>query len=148
MRSLLRLVKIVDFYSGTKCTNFELLAARSLSAPPSAKIVEEVNELTENGYHFRYLTSDLQEREESGELVEVLGLKVFRIKGFYSFVVDGKKHTVTYTADENGYLAKQKFGVDAINSIERPEGGSAKFRPVKLRIASSALATLSGGGLG
>ncbi|XP_066253542.1 uncharacterized protein [Euwallacea similis] len=125
-----------------------LVLARSLYALPGAKIVEEVNELTENGYHFRYLTSDLQEREESGELVEVMGRKVFRIKGFFSFVVDGKKNTVTYSADDNGYLAKQKFGVGAVNRTVKPENGSARSQPVVLRIGSSTLASLTGGGLG
>lgn len=55
---------------------------------------------------FRYLLSDGQFREETGELKQIGDAKVFIVTGIYSYKgSDGKTYKVEYTASENGYKA-------------------------------------------
>jgi Insect cuticle protein len=69
---------------------------------------------------FRYQLSDGQEREEKGELQESDGIKIYRVKGSYTFLgTDNLLYEVTFTADERGFKPKisQKFP----NESERTE---------------------------
>ncbi|CAH1368729.1 unnamed protein product, partial [Tenebrio molitor] len=85
------------------------LVAASLAAPQQAgeaKIVRFENEnIGVDGYKFSYETSDPISRSEAGELKNAGSeQEAVIVRGEYTYKLpDGKTHTVTFIADENGY---------------------------------------------
>ncbi|XP_055632931.1 endocuticle structural glycoprotein SgAbd-2-like [Toxorhynchites rutilus septentrionalis] len=70
-------------------------------------IKEYINEQSENGYDYRYLTENNIDVAESGR-IENPGSEnqVLRAQGYYEFTADdGVRYRVDYTADENGFQA-------------------------------------------
>ncbi|XP_049876699.1 endocuticle structural glycoprotein SgAbd-3-like [Pectinophora gossypiella] len=71
-----------------------------------AEILKYENEITEDGFHYAYETSDGTKAEQEGRVLP--GAKPeegsLQVSGSYSYVGDdGQTYTVTYTADENGF---------------------------------------------
>lgn len=65
----------------------------------------EFKQLPYDGYYFLYELSDGQSRSEYGYFDDVNGVLTLNIVGSYSFIgTDDKKHTVKYTANENGKI--------------------------------------------
>ncbi|CAH1117685.1 unnamed protein product [Phaedon cochleariae] len=109
------------------------------------EILEYQRNQNEHGYHFKYITSSRQEREETGVIENVGGQFIMRIKGYFSyFNLDGDLYEVSYTADEGGYRSE---GHLIPYSDEKQSGESHPPFPT-LRISPAALASLAGGGLG
>nr|XP_023018262.1 cuticle protein CP14.6-like [Leptinotarsa decemlineata] len=119
-------------------------------------------EQNEDGYHFKFSTSDGQNREETGVLSKLGDNLILRVVGFYSYKGDdGNSYQVTYRADDTGFTATGdhlptlKTYYPKITSsttefpqeIENPILLRSDFLP-RTRIASSAIASLAGGGLG
>lgn len=80
----------------------------------------------------RYVTNDLQQREEFGELVTKGDQQILVVKGYYSYLNHGRLYRVNYRADENGYRAKI----------------TSKIAITSKRIGSNLIVSLAGGGLG
>jgi len=80
-------------------------------APADVKSHPEVVEYEfehrpENGYRFAYKLSDGQFRHEYGTFRKVGDKEILSISGRHGYVDEGgKKHSVQYTADENGFRA-------------------------------------------
>ncbi|XP_041984737.1 flexible cuticle protein 12-like isoform X2 [Aricia agestis] len=73
-----------------------------------AQILKFENDLTDQGYHYAYETSDGTKAEQDGQVLP--GAKPeegsLRVTGSFSYVGDdGQTYSITYTADENGYQA-------------------------------------------
>lgn len=92
---------------------FAALVAAVVSAPqgnPNEVTIvqqEEQNNIGVGGYKYSYEQSDGQKKEETAEVKnEGTEDQVLVIRGSYSYVgPDGKTYLVTYTADENGFVA-------------------------------------------
>lgn len=96
---------------------------------------------------YRYTTSDFQEREESGELVTIGETKVWKVKGHFSYLTGDLRYTVTYQSDEHGYRANISTS-SAESTPFQVALEPQELNGIKLRIPSSALASLVGGGIG
>ncbi|XP_026320835.1 endocuticle structural glycoprotein SgAbd-3-like [Hyposmocoma kahamanoa] len=71
-----------------------------------AEILRYENEITEDGFHYAYETSDGTKAEQEGRVVPGAQPEEgsIQVSGSYSYVGDdGQTYTVTYTADENGF---------------------------------------------
>ncbi|XP_068905083.1 endocuticle structural glycoprotein SgAbd-5-like isoform X2 [Tenebrio molitor] len=76
-----------------------------------AQILRYENEnIGVDGYKFSFETSDPITRQETGELTNAgTDNEAIIVRGEYSYVgPDGKSHTVTFVADENGYRPSVK----------------------------------------
>lgn len=115
----------------------------------------------------RYLTSDGQEREETGILIKAKQGVFMRVKGFYAFTGgNGKRTKVYYRADEKGsaYRNADDSQLEPISSephLPPSENTAPILSPFQPRpppittmtlqgpeISSSAVASLAGGGFG
>ncbi|XP_062542081.1 keratin, type I cytoskeletal 9-like [Armigeres subalbatus] len=70
-------------------------------------VKEDIREMNEDGYFYKYATDNEIEVSETGR-IENRGTEdqVLRATGYYEFVADdGVKYRVDYTADENGFQA-------------------------------------------
>ncbi|CAH0727817.1 unnamed protein product, partial [Brenthis ino] len=88
-----------------------LAAAFPLENKEPTKILRSEHEQRPEGqYNFNFETDDGTSRQEQGSIKEVLDEKkvpqnVVVVRGFYTYVSEGKPITVEYEADENGYRA-------------------------------------------
>ncbi|XP_054263314.1 endocuticle structural glycoprotein ABD-5-like [Macrosteles quadrilineatus] len=89
------------------CCAVALVVARPQGAPrPPAEILEyENNNIGVDGYNFRFQTSDGVARSETGVLNNVgTENEAMSVTGDISFTTDdGKKVTIKFVSDENGY---------------------------------------------
>ncbi|KAL0820687.1 hypothetical protein ABMA28_006518 [Loxostege sticticalis] len=79
------------------------------SAGSNAEILRYDNEITDDGYHYAYETSDGTKAEQEGRVLPGAAPEEgsLKVSGSYSYVGDdGQTYTITYTADENGYHAE------------------------------------------
>ncbi|KAJ8947401.1 hypothetical protein NQ314_008609, partial [Rhamnusium bicolor] len=105
-----------------------------------------------------YSTSNGQERDESGHLNKKGANIVLVIQGVYSYTgSDNKLRRVSYQADERGFhphieiisdSSKSPSLTTESNIVTMAPPTSIDLNVPVLRIASSAIATLNGGGLG
>ncbi|KAJ3653983.1 hypothetical protein Zmor_013201 [Zophobas morio] len=97
-----------------KVAVFFVLVAVAAAAPQQgrdAQILKFENEnIGVDGYRFSYETSDPISRNEVGELRNPgTDNEAISVQGEYSYVgPDGKTHTVTFVADENGFRPQTK----------------------------------------
>ncbi|CAG9858881.1 unnamed protein product [Phyllotreta striolata] len=99
-----------------------------------SKILKFENSVKEDGYDFNYKTSDGISRRENGFFSDK-ERGILNVAGMYSYKLpNGIPVTVTFLANENGYRP--------IVSIGRKHPEKTSF------ISSSAIASLTGGGLG
>ncbi|KAF2891542.1 hypothetical protein ILUMI_14631 [Ignelater luminosus] len=91
------------------------LLAIALTAPQhsnlsdaDATISRYENNLEADGYNFAFETSNGISREETATIKNIgTDDEAIEIRGNYSYIdVNGKKVTVTFVADENGYRPK------------------------------------------
>nr|XP_021200849.2 larval cuticle protein 1-like isoform X1 [Helicoverpa armigera] len=92
------------------------LVAVAVAAPAEVEIVKIVrsnfDQEPEGGYQFAFESENGINREEAGQVKEVLDEenkphKVVVVRGSYGYTnVDGKPETVSYYADESGYHAE------------------------------------------
>ncbi|KAB0794517.1 hypothetical protein PPYR_11356 [Photinus pyralis] len=84
----------------------------SIAAPPpsqtqTAEIVQQESDLDVGGkYHYKFATSDGTKAEQHGELKQIGNEAGATATGFYEYTDNnGTVFKVTYTADENGFVA-------------------------------------------
>ncbi|XP_044267485.1 endocuticle structural glycoprotein SgAbd-5-like [Tribolium madens] len=91
-----------------------ILVAAASAAPQQGRDAQILRFENENigidGYKFSYETSDPITRQETGELTNAGSEnEAIIVKGEYSYVgPDGKTHSVSFVADENGYRPSAK----------------------------------------
>ncbi|XP_063701759.1 larval cuticle protein 9-like [Culicoides brevitarsis] len=81
----------------------------AIAAPQSdVQLLKFENNVDGDNYNFAYEQSDAQKRDESGtfEAGAEPEKGEMKVVGEYSYQIDGKTVTVTYTADANGYRPK------------------------------------------
>ncbi|XP_060519096.1 endocuticle structural glycoprotein SgAbd-5-like [Cylas formicarius] len=109
------------------------------SQDSDSKIINYSNYLDQQGYNFRYETSNGITHNERG----IVGDNTITVKGEYSYQIDENTIiTVSYIADENGYRPIIRY-----SDAQRPRNAITGII-LKPRISTSALASLTGGGLG
>lgn len=103
---------------------------------------------------FRFLTSDGQEREESGTLEEGSGDDgSMKIEGFYSYAQNGELHKESYKADKEGvkFINAPTF-TKGLTTEPYVETVTTTVMPNQtipaVALETGAIATLAGGGLG
>ncbi|KAI5631972.1 insect cuticle protein domain-containing protein [Phthorimaea operculella] len=89
---------------------FGMLVAVGLAADadatdkPAVQIVTEITNVRQDGYDFKFETSDGASRQEEAMLITVGDHQGIGIKGSYAYTApDGQQFQVDYTADEKGY---------------------------------------------
>lgn len=98
---------------------------------------------------YRYKTSNGIERSETGTLEENNGSPFLKVKGKSQYIGSDKIiYLLEYTSDENGYKPKitKLSETQEIRSTTPPP--MVIREPVITRIGSSAIASLTGGGIG
>lgn len=104
----------------------------------------------------RYLTSDGQERDETGVVDEGSGDEGgLIVEGFYSYPADEKVRKEHYKADKKGSIFgddtssstvdKANFVSQSTTQLPHP---NQTIPAIEIVIASGAISTLAGGGLG
>ncbi|XP_072395453.1 endocuticle structural glycoprotein ABD-5-like [Diabrotica undecimpunctata] len=121
-----------------------------------ARIVKYTNELTDKGYNFEYETSDGIKRQETGSYHSNNQEDgILKVNGQFEYPSpDGYKVSVVFVSDEKGYRPKVSISTGPIGPVleDIPENDFVeldnRINVGEKSISSSAIASLSGGGLG
>ncbi|XP_034824631.1 endocuticle structural glycoprotein ABD-5-like [Maniola hyperantus] len=88
------------------------LCAGAPQNPQDVQILRFDSDVQPDGYSFAYETSDGTSRQETGKLDNPQSEDAaLTVTGEYAYVApDGKKYSVTFTADQNGFRPKTSLG--------------------------------------
>lgn len=104
----------------------------------------EFERLPDDGYFFKYETSDGQTRNENGYFKNIGDQRILVVSGSYSYIgSDGKNYQVRYTSDEKGYRASGDHLLDTGTDVEEVVGFGPPG-PIEVEISPSLIASLTG----